>query len=382
MPRSSILPILALVLTLAAAACSEQQRSDLGTEVAQAGATAVAQGVEAGRTAAAEAIATGVDAAKTAAAEAAADGVEAAKTAAADGVEAGKTAVAEGRRAVETQVARREQGRRVLVLLQGLGSSSEAPSGANATEYCTWFDLRLALPLAANGGIHDDVILFSYAGPDRGYNAEDTFQSIDESVDALRETIEAYLERPGNELSVFDLVGHSLGGVVAWRFATTWGANPKNVPALYHVATVHSPINGSSLLATYHGSDPVRRAPALDEDALRGAWGAAIDGRSALDLAAMAEEPGLRTTNTALAGVLKALGIRVRTFASTADALVPAADATLLGFDHIDDFGSGRLVTTCATSPAPQLDASSAVGHNQLLHRGEGLVALKSFLEE
>jgi len=331
---------LALVLAFSLTACSDEQSSALATQIVQAGKDAVEEGVS-----------------------------------------AGQTAITEGGQAVQTQTARREMGRRVLVLLQGMNSSNHAEGMENATEFCTWFDLKLALPTKEHRGLYDDVIHYSYAGPGEPYTASDTQQAIDASVNALEATITTYLREPGHELAVFDLVGHSLGGVVAWRFASEWGIVPSNAVALHHVATLHSPINGSSVLAAVHRRANAASGPIEGEVEMRSVWGEATTSQAAQDLASMSESNTLRNQNIVVANLLKAQGVQVQTFASAADEIISTSDATITGFKWTQDLGTGALITSCATAPASQLNAASAVGHNQVLHRGEALVPLKEFLE-
>jgi len=330
------------LLLLGLSGCTEQERVALQTEVARSAETAVAEGVAAAKTQA---------------------------------VQVKNTAAAR----IATEIADRggrAGARRVLVLLQGLNSSNHGADRAKGTESCTWFDVLLVLGLKEQGGLYDDVIHYSYAGYREPYSPIDTYQPVDVSVRVLDDTLHAYLREPGHEASVFDLVGHSLGGVVAWRLALLWGLDPEKAPHIRHVATLHSPVNGSSVLRSHLRDDP---AAEQNRATVEGIWGGGARSEAAQDLAEMVH---IKAANQGLAEGLRRNGVLVRTFASDSDLVIPAADAIIGGgFGWHQDLGSGGALRRCRWTTTPALDLSSAVGHRQILHTDEGLLALRAFVE-
>lgn len=107
----------------------------------------------------------------------------------------------------------------LLITVDGLGSSSDDSS------------FRIF-----HGGLpHDQIIPFSYSGNET-YQPEDTFQDIFKSVDKLAELIDRH--RPNFDF--IDLMGYSLGGVVAWEYLR----NHSRDTGIRAYALLDAPING------------------------------------------------------------------------------------------------------------------------------------------
>ncbi len=143
--------------------------------------------------------------------------------------------------------------RRVLVLLQGLGSSSVEFHSSSGT----FGDLAhtLGIPnLKPHGdpyGVpYDDILLYSYAGHQgpadafapNEYACGATFrQSLATDVTFLRTLLEHYSAAyPGTQ---FDLIGYSLGGLIAWEYTKSLVGNQSG-PRVRKVITIDSPLQG------------------------------------------------------------------------------------------------------------------------------------------
>jgi len=87
---------------------------------------------------------------------------------------------------------------------------------------------------------------FSYVGPDRGYGVEDTWEGVQQAARRLEVQLrEQAARQPGRAV---DLLGHSLGGVViAWYLLHLHDPFDIGLPAIGHVVTVASPLEGSDL---------------------------------------------------------------------------------------------------------------------------------------
>lgn len=92
----------------------------------------------------------------------------------------------------------------------------------------------------------DDVDYLSYA-PDGGpYGPEHTWSGVDAAARRLRDDLRAsWAAAPGRAV---DLVGHSMGGVVALHYLLRYhdAADP-TLPPIGHVVTVASPVGGADL---------------------------------------------------------------------------------------------------------------------------------------
>lgn len=131
-----------------------------------------------------------------------------------------------------------------VIGIAGLGSRTGAPP----------FDLTHL------GYADDDVGYLSYA-PDGGtYGPEHTWRGIDAAARRLEEDLRsAWAADPGRAV---DLVGHSMGGVVAVHYLLHHhDATDPGLPPIGHVVTVASPLQGADLASALvdAGDDPVGR---------------------------------------------------------------------------------------------------------------------------
>jgi pimeloyl-ACP methyl ester carboxylesterase len=241
---------------------------------------------------------------------------------------------------------------RRLILLSGLGSSS-------ADAATTWTGLTNAV----NGQIpYAGIDMFSYSAIDpRVYSAQDTQQPIAQSVEALHGMVMREIAAcPGVQL---DLVGHSLGGVVAQQYLATYGSTPEG-SHIQHVATLDSPVNGTSpaVLAAYIRAS---RLFGIDQSYL-------LSSPAVQDLISLFSDPATPQRNVQLAQSLSP-SAQLLTIGSVNDLVVPFLDASINGFDR--QFNLGTVSSGCPT------DIGSCVGHSQVLYDPAVLAALVSFLQ-
>lgn len=141
-----------------------------------------------------------------------------------------------------------------LVLIAGLSSTS-----------------RVELLDPEHLGLGDaDASRFSYVAPGVEYGVADTWQGVGEAAHRLERQLRVLArEQPGRPV---DLLGHSLGGVVATYYLLHLH-DPYDVglPPIGHVVTVASPLEGSDLA---RAGVALVEAPGIG-GALRGAWAAA-----------------------------------------------------------------------------------------------------------
>lgn len=204
----------------------------------------------------------------------------------------------------------RPGGRRRVVLVAGLGSTSDAGAGIDGVD------------TAALGFDRDDVQRFSYRGgttAEAAYGAADTQVDIATSGARLRALLERLLAaEPGVPV---DIIAHSQGGLVA-RVAL----GPRAPPGVENLITLATPHQGADLATAL---DLLARTP-------RGA--AAQEGLSRLGVG------GIDPTSTSVrqlsetSDFIRGLnarplpaGVRVTSIASRADAVVPAPRAQLPG---------------------------------------------------
>ncbi len=211
---------------------------------------------------------------------------------------------------------------------------------------------RLPMDLTWLGYAAADVSYFSYSGLDRrpGLEADDpfrehgdyvdidTYRGVDAAARLLREQLRSLWARePGRAV---DLVGHSMGGVVAMHYLLAYHdpADP-SLPPIGNVATLASPLEGAAIASAivrarghpvvgaiidaglYVETGGTMRTQALedlriDSDLLAGladAWSEAQEDRWTSPLAT---------------------GTRVATFGGSRDLVVPEHRSNLPGADH------------------------------------------------
>lgn len=215
-----------------------------------------------------------------------------------------------------------------LVLIAGLSSTSD-----------------VALLDPAHLGLGEaDASRFSYVAPGEDYAVPDTWQGVASAARRLEQQLRAIArEQPGRPV---DLLGHSLGGVVATHYLLHLH-DPYDVglPPIGHVVTVASPLEGSDLaragvaLLDAPGLGAVARDAWEAAGALPGAAGRVArslepDAPSLHDIASTSDElhdlaaawSAARASGTA--GPL-ATGTRVLNVVATLDGLVGADRAAL-----------------------------------------------------
>lgn len=145
-----------------------------------------------------------------------------------------------------TEVSISGQRRQVVVYLSGITSHYSS----NTSESDDSKQVRTKLRAA---GIDFYTLLFSYTGGNMSgkgewvpgqYSCSQTFNSLESSTEHLRSLMRSYSEHyPGVD---FVVMGHSLGGVVAWKTITQGLDLTANNSRIAVVMTMGSPINGVS----------------------------------------------------------------------------------------------------------------------------------------
>lgn len=238
---------------------------------------------------------------------------------------------------------------RVVILLAGYNTSSADVPG-------TFRDIVGTLSRTA--GYAAPPIDFSYRYPAR-YTAGDTYNALpSQAVQSLRRTIAARFAACSE--AQFDLIGHSLGGVVALRYLSLYGSTPQG-RHVRHVITLDSPVNGTSHARL------VMAAAVLGQTRLVGS-------PTGLYLAAQGRNSGTRASNIALVRRL-APTTTVTTLASADDWIVPPGDAEIPG--AYEEFHSGRNLAACARGIQY---APSCLGHDRVLHDSRVLTEIRSLL--
>lgn len=184
----------------------------------------------------------------------------------------------------------------------------------------------------------EDVDQFSYAPDGGAYGPEDTWRGVDAAARRLEADLRAaWAEHPGRAV---DLVGHSMGGVVALHYLLHHhDPTDPGLPPIGHVVTVAAPVGGADLASALvdAGADPVGRrvlrtlgrlvadldptAPAVRDlavgsdllRALSASWDAAVNAPHASPLAT---------------------GTRLLTLGGQADVIVPEHRSDLAGAPH------------------------------------------------
>ena len=214
--------------------------------------------------------------------------------------------------------------RRIAVVVDGLGSSSEAAGLAGD------------LTLTDFGYDHDDIVRFSYAGgltdgggarwgadvPRTSYGEGAAGRPIAESVDAFSDTLRQI--RAANPATPIDIYGHSAGGVVA-RLAS---AEMEHEVDLGVVMTFASP-HGGAPLATVNDA-LFSSTPGI----VVGQWVDAFDPSSPLRAPAVADlsEAGFVGDTASIAFPA---GVHAVTIGHRADLVVPGTESDAPGARHV-----------------------------------------------
>lgn len=234
-----------------------------------------------------------------------------------------------------------------------------------------------AMDLTHLGYAPEDVTHFSYAGVDAHgrpmpYETHDTLVGVHEAALRLRDQLRALAAAdPGRAI---DLVGHSMGGVVAlWYLLALHDPADPTLPPVAHVVTIASPIEGAALAGT---AQRAQRNPLVDliVDHLAGH---VSDSASLEDLApgsallSELEQRWARARGDPWTSPL-ATGTRVATFGGSRDPVVPEhrselpdAPHVVLPGDHsrVRDTEASRIAVRAFLADQPVPGAPGGVGH-------------------
>jgi pimeloyl-ACP methyl ester carboxylesterase len=240
-----------------------------------------------------------------------------------------------------------------LILLQGLGTQySDAPP--------YFADILAALKGQVT---YANYSYFSYnADNSQNYSYQDSVQSLSRGVEALHRTMSREISQCDGV--TVDLVGHSMGGLVALRYLTTYGPNTAEGSHVRHLVTLDSPLNGVSQTqlaslaqtATLFGVDI---SGVVASDAVR-------------DLVAIYNNPATPQQNLSTARALSG-SIVIGTLGSDDDMIVPYASSVIAGYQS--EFALGVVSNLCPTY------ADACVGHNQILHDPGAIARVVSLLQ-
>jgi pimeloyl-ACP methyl ester carboxylesterase len=245
---------------------------------------------------------------------------------------------------------------RLVVLLAGYNTRSADVSG-------TFSDITrqvLSHIHYARSPIH-----FSYRYP-APYDARATYDALpDRGVTALRSTIARLVQV--YPTACIDLIGHSLGGAIAFRYAGRYALSSAEGRHLAHVVSLDGPVNGTS----YQRLSFVANWMAL----------AQLGGSSTgTFLRNEHDTPHISTINAHIARRL-APQVVVKTFASTDDLLVPAGDAEIPGYSVQYHFGRDPGACQSLVFGRRVSELARCLGHDQILRRGQALRALRAVLD-
>jgi pimeloyl-ACP methyl ester carboxylesterase len=217
-------------------------------------------------------------------------------------------------------------GERVIVFVQGLYTElQDGRTGLGPLGEHRFATLRQAF---RNAGFPDERLLdFSYEGGaadesgrwiPEDYDCLDTDRPVTDSVDRLDAMLRTY--RAAHPRAGFVLVGHSLGGYIAFELAEREAARRDKV-GLSAVVTIDAPLLGAS----------ADKRAVLDLVACDGKTYAA-----GADLVRLATGPGLRDAQLEAAAAIRADGIRLATLGNASDCLYYPAPCGLPG-EFTDD---------------------------------------------
>lgn len=247
----------------------------------------------------------------------------------------------------------RPERRRRVVLVAGLGSTSEPGAGVDGVD------------TAALGYAASDVQRFSYRGgttAEAAYGAADTQVDIRESGRRLRDLLERLAAAdPGVPI---DVIAHSQGGLVS-RVAL----GPRAPPGVENLITLATPHQGADLATAL---DLVSRSPrgALVEE------GVAHTGLTDIDPTSTSVRQLSETSRFIRDLNARPLpeGVRVTSIAGRADAVVPAPHARLRG-------ATNAVVTVGGLNQHPLVPAAPAASREMALALAGMAPTCEAFLD-
>jgi pimeloyl-ACP methyl ester carboxylesterase len=218
---------------------------------------------------------------------------------------------------------------RILIFLPGINT--------NSNQYEKWTVYERLLD-----DIYDGFVYFSYF-PFGTYFEEDTHKSIlGHHVPALASLVESCM---ANGHTSIDLMGHSLGGVVALDYLKVHGVTGGQAGHIKYLITLDSPVNGSSR-ACVANFDPVVQClplgeqifldlvqPAADYIANRGNPGAVSEAGQELAMRYLNWKQERANNATFIKWLARQNGTEVWTFTNADDFVIPKEEATIPGVD-------------------------------------------------
>jgi pimeloyl-ACP methyl ester carboxylesterase len=241
---------------------------------------------------------------------------------------------------------------RALILLQGFDTSASSVTEQDST----WSSIIPAL-----ADYYSNIVFYSYnPNSAESYSSKDTYQSVQEHhVSLLHQTI---ADCPAKGISSIDIVGHSMGGVVAYEYLKQSGTNGDQAGMVKHLATLDSPLNGLSVIALPQKYAWVQQLlpPSL------------ADSTAGLEFITMHNDAGLRSLNVDMAQKMKLANVQVRTITNAQDIFIRKADATINGFQSIYQLGNKLF--------ARSADPLDRIGHGQVLTDAGVRAEIRNFL--
>lgn len=246
-----------------------------------------------------------------------------------------------------------DPGKPTLILLRGWNTDATISPNGETSQIDKWWSLRDDIL-----DLYSGVVYFSYNRNGETYSPEDTYQSIyTHHRPLLRDLIQSCVNKGYTK---FDLIGHSLGGVVAMEYIKLYGLS-QGPGSIEHVVTLDSPVNG--------GEQAYRMAflPGSLSDVFKNALvvtlGKFLSGiqsgsqNSLAEVTAMYEDrANTLKLNTNAVPLLLKRGTRISNFTNEDDIVVLLSDAMIpgafgrsfqLGNDFpSQDFGHGRIFNT------------------------------------
>jgi pimeloyl-ACP methyl ester carboxylesterase len=229
---------------------------------------------------------------------------------------------------------------------------------------------------------------FSYRPDSPDYDREDTEKPIAESVNVLRQTVDRILKEDAN--IKIDLIGHSLGGVVALEYVTLlYRENSDVLSHIHTVITLDSPVLGSKLLCQFD------KLPPSFQKLIEMVW-RSVRSKAANDLRDWGcHQKNRRINLLPIVLGLREKGVLLLSLTSKHDIVICAEEAAIPGFGGVYDLGNGLPKHLRAAGfilceiPEVELkeeefeiegDAGEFSGHSRILHDQTAIKDIKTLL--